>query len=393
MKSAILSLLLIALIGASSCLESIKLKKAKSVREQLIESGTPTSWFRHKYNYGGPIPEPLSNYLDAQYYGPITIGTPGQPFTVVFDTGSSNLWVPSSKCSKLDIACLLHHKYHSEKSKSYVKNGTKFEIQYGSGSLSGFLSQDTVTLASLDIKNQLFAEATQQPGITFVAAKFDGILGMAFRTISVDNVETVFNNAVNQGLVPRNVFSFWLDRDPTNPKGGEMFLGGSDPNYYEGSFTYLDVTRKGYWQFKMDGVTVQDLTVCSGGCQAIADTGTSLLAGPKDEIAKVNAKLGALPIVGGEYMIPCNATSNLPNVTFTLAGKQFSLTSDDYVLKVTQFGQTVCLSGFIGLDIPAPAGPLWILGDIFIGSYYTEFDADNMKVGFATSRKNPTTQN
>lgn len=76
---------------------------------------------------------------------------------------------------------------------------------------------------------------------------------MAFNTISVDGVETVFNNLYKQGQVPSNVFSFWLDRDPKNPKGGELFLGGSDPNYYTGDFTYAPVTRKGYWQFKMDG--------------------------------------------------------------------------------------------------------------------------------------------
>jgi cathepsin D len=53
---------------------------------------------------------------------------------------------------------VLHNKYHSEKSNTYVKNGTKFEIRYGTGSLTGFLSQDTVTLASLGVKNQVFAE-------------------------------------------------------------------------------------------------------------------------------------------------------------------------------------------------------------------------------------------
>ena len=78
--------------------------------------------------------------------------------------------------------------------------------------MTGFLSQDTVTLSSLPVANQVFAEATQQPGLTFVAAKFDGILGLAFRNISVDNVETVFNNMFKQGLVARNAFSFWLDR-------------------------------------------------------------------------------------------------------------------------------------------------------------------------------------
>eukprot|EP01100_Stratorugosa_tubuloviscum_P001494 TRINITY_DN132_c6_g1_i1.p1 TRINITY_DN132_c6_g1~~TRINITY_DN132_c6_g1_i1.p1 ORF type:complete len:393 (-),score=195.07 TRINITY_DN132_c6_g1_i1:67-1245(-) len=330
---------------------------------------------------------PLTNYEDTQYYGPITLGTPAQNFLVVFDTGSSNLWVPSTKCDN-NAACKNHNKYDSTKSSTYISNGTQFEIKYGTGAVSGFISQDNLNIGGLLVIGQQFGEAVKEPGLVFVEAKFDGILGMGFETISVDHVTPVWYNILNQGLVNQGVFAFWLDQDPDKADGGEIYLGSVNNRRYTGSISYVPLTSETYWEFKMDDVKKGSTSLdwCGrSGCITILDTGTSLIAGPAAQFDDLNKQLGCI-IINHEGIFPrCPDNSKLPNITIVLNAQNFVLTPNDYVLRITQDGQTSCISGFQGIDFPIFSTPLYILGDVFIGAWYSIFDFDHSRIGLAKS--------
>ncbi|XP_008328413.1 napsin-A [Cynoglossus semilaevis] len=384
------------LVTQSVAIIRVPLHKTRSLRRLMSDNGMSLTELRALAQTVGPEEKPppsglpverLINFMDAAYYGVISIGTPPQDFTVLFDTGSSNLWIPSFHCSFFDLACWLHHRYNSKKSSTYVQNGTEFSIQYGRGSLSGFISEDTVSVAGLSVPGQQFAEAVKQPGITFAVARFDGVLGMAYPSISVANVTPVFDKAMASKLLPENIFSFYISRNLSAAVGGELILGGTDPQHYSGDLHYVNVTRKAYWQIEVNGVEVgSQLTLCKASCQAIVDTGTSLVVGPREEIRALHRAIGALPLLMGEYLIDCKKIPSLPVISFNIGGKMFNLTGDDYIVKETQLGTSICLSGFMAMDIPPPAGPLWILGDVFIGKYYTVFDRNADRVGFAPAK-------
>lgn len=322
---------------------------------------------------------PLTNYLNAQYYTEIQLGTPGQTFKVILDTGSSNLWVPSTDCSSL--ACYLHQKYDHSASSTYKANGSDFAIQYGSGSLEGYISQDLLQLGDLVIPKQDFAEATSEPGLAFAFGKFDGILGLAYDSISVNKIVPPIYNAINNDLLDASQFAFYLGDADSSNDGGVATFGGYDESKFTGEITWLPVRRKAYWEVSFDGIGLGDEFAELENTGAAIDTGTSLIALPSGLAEILNAKIGATKGWSGQYSIECSTRDSLPDLTFNFSGYNFTITPYDYTLEVSGS----CISAFTPMDFPAPIGPLAIVGDAFLRKFYSIYDIENNAVGLATA--------
>jgi len=327
----------------------------------------------------------INDFQDAQYYGTISIGTPAQQVRVVYDTGSSNLWASDIKPGLFSS----HNYYDHSKSSSYVANGTAFNIRYGSGPVSGFYSKDTMAIGDISILDYTFAEVNNTKGLgpAFSVGHFDGICGMGWDDISVDHVETPLRALVNSGKLPEPVFAFFLGSAGAQ---GELVLGGVDPNHYIGDFAYTPVIdsapgKVGYWALTMDDFKVNGQSVTSTR-KAIVDSGTSLLAVPTADIEKIAQLVGAkkvlpIPPFNKEYTVDCNSAG--PDLDVVIAGNTYTLKKEDYIIK----DETICLFGMTGLDVPAPAGPLYILGDVFMRAHYVKFDVGNKRLGFAQLKK------
>ncbi|KAL1957940.1 hypothetical protein VTO42DRAFT_5332 [Malbranchea cinnamomea] len=340
-----------------------------------------TEMFRDTVHIDGGHNVLVDNFLNAQYFSEISLGTPPQTFKVVLDTGSANLWVPSTQCGS--IACYLHNKYDSSASSTYKANGSEFSIRYGSGSLSGFVSQDTLRIGDLTVKEQDFAEATSEPGLAFAFGRFDGILGLGYDSISVNRIVPPFYNMLDQGLLDEPVFAFYLGDANEEGDDSEATFGGVDKSHYTGELTMIPLRRKAYWEVDFDAITFGDDTAELDNTGIILDTGTSLIALPSTLAELLNKEIGAKKSFNGQYTVDCSKRAHLPDLTFTLSGHNFTIGPYDYILEV----QGSCISSFMGMDFPEPVGPLAILGDAFLRQWYSVYDLGNDAVGLAKSRR------
>ena len=369
----------------------------------------------------------LTDSYHVMYTSTIAIGTPQQSFNVILDTGSSCLWVVSSKSALASRIDFLHY-YNSVESATYAPDGEVWEIQYGVGQCRGFLSNDSIRIGDMAVHNQTFGEATA------LSANFlnpnqplDGILGMAFTGGACNDWPTLLDNLYTQEQISRKLFSFHLDRRDGEAEQNTVIFGKADRSAYEGEIVWTDVLHAPHRPPHMWFVHLQQMsltspealhnpsnkqpatdntntntnrssnpissgahdgplfTFCSSldsPCLALPDTGTSFLTVPTRLfiliIEGITLNRDDCLMDSSMNVFCLNAPNNLPIITFNFNGKNFFLTGEDYTLPNKQIAIQV-------LDFGLPDLNIIILGDVFLRSIYTVFDADKWKVGFATA--------
>ncbi|KAK0490644.1 acid protease [Armillaria novae-zelandiae] len=309
----------------------------------------------------------LQDDSETLWQGTVEVGTPSVKFTVDFDTGSSDFFLPGPNC---DSSCGGHTVYDTSSSSTATDQNQRFSLAYGDGStVEGDVFTDTFTIAGLKATKQAIGAATTYSS-GFSADNFqpDGLVGMAFKEISDFGDDPLFQTLVSQGVTTSPEFAFEL-----STSGAELFLGGVNQNKYTGSFTTSRVSSTGFWQINMDSANIGGKAVVES-LSAIIDTGTTLIVGDTNTVSEfydsISGSADASQTVGDGFF-----TGNLSiflaiaflNISLTFGGKAFSISANTFNLGQAEQGSSDCVGGIIGQDV----GDAWIVGDVFLQNVYT----------------------
>ena len=315
---------------------------------------------------------PLKNENNSQFTAKISIGNPPQPFSVIIDTGSSNLWITDVACSKL-IDCQGHSYYNHDNSSTFQFMNQPLDMTYGSGKTSCELGLDDIIFGDIEINAVEFGYCSKVGISDFVNSGFDGILGMAYPSLSQDGSPTIFSLLLQESLIEDASFSIYLNAK-TGYSGSKLILGGIDTSLNATEFTYTPLVSESFWEIELDQVTFDGYDFLGEPINAIVDSGTTLLTVPSRIYEAI------LEVLGAEDF-DCGFVSQIPDLSFTIGGQIYSLPSSVFVLNE---GNGYCSLGIQPVDTSSEGFGI-VLGDIFLKGFYTHFDYGRGRIGFAVA--------
>ena len=316
---------------------------------------------------------PVDN--DSEFISPITIG--GQTINVDFDSGSSDLWVFSTRQPAADRRG--HQVFDEEQSNTFeIVDGAEFSIRYGDGSFAeGVVGTDVVDIGGVAVQRQAVQLATRVDDSFVEDTANNGLLGLAFsniNTVSPDKQKTFFDNIIDS--LDQPVFTADLRPGET----GAYEFGRVDEAKFDGDLTFVAVdSSKGFWQFTSDKFTVGNgqSQTSTRGAAAIADTGTTLLLVDPNVVDAYYSQVQGASFsdqVGG-VIFPCDA--DLPDLTLDIENGQYQAVVKGEFVNFAEVGRNRCFGGIQASD------GLQIYGDIFFKSQFVVFNGGNESIGFA----------
>jgi pepsin A len=253
-------------------------------------------------------------------------------------------------------------------------------------------------------------------GAVFDEVPFEGIVGLAFPSMSANHVQPFFDTVIGEKTLQHNEFAFYFSKE--NRAGNALLWGGVDPAFYSGQIEYFNVTDPYYWSLDLHSFqignhvllsspegprtvspgllrreapqvqSVHGVGVGNAPARAIVDTGTTFFTAEDDVYTHVmellpNARCG--DITDGTH----------PPIVYKLrnaAGgiRAFSFTFRDYMTHEGEGDFAFCRPAFMRINVPREHGPGMVLGEVFMRSYFSVFDrgggTENAKIGFAEAR-------
>ncbi|CAJ1385426.1 unnamed protein product [Effrenium voratum] len=301
----------------------------------------------------------------VEYFGEVWVGLPRQRLLVAFDTGSANLVLPSAPCRRPRL--------YDAAASTTAEPGQEEEVTlvYGTGQVQGGYARDRVCLEGL-CATLRFVEATKLSEEPFGEAPFDGVLGLALPQLAEGPQFGFFDELVKQRVLRRNVFAFSFAAN-----GSSLLLGDWDEASLASELVWAPLSKPGFWQVALQDLTIDGVPaqLCGPpgsfrGCSAALDSGTSSLAAPNRLARQLAQRLAP------------GADGRRPVLGFRLEEVDLELQLEpEFYLDELQELQ------LMAVEVPRPHGPLLLLGEPFLRKFYTVYDRERLRIGFALARQ------
>lgn len=341
--------------------------------------------------------------VKSVFYGHVQVGD--EVFSVVFDSGSGHLILPGEGC--VDKACLRHRRYaegasgigiNADGSRVFENESREqLTVNFGTGEVTGVFAKDIICPTGNASAAELCAEsriivASKMSDNPFAEFAFDGVFGLGLPGLS----QAVEFNMATQLLASlpsgRRVFSFFFSHAA---EGSSITFGGVSAERISGPVAWVPVLEPedGYWKIAADGLEIggEGVSICANGCNAVADTGTSVFAGPSSVIEEIRSRFGDIATKQGSCQLLAGA-EDASLVSVSVGGLDLVLAAKDISQPLVPFGVTEIVDGtpceltLMRLDVPPPLGPLIVLGEPFLTKYAAVFDVEHLRVGFAPAQ-------